>query len=187
MKTMDKGEQSYYRYIQGDKNAFSEVLDIYREGLIFFINRFVGNLDIAEDIAADCFVELIVNPKRYNFSSSLKTYLFTIAHNKAVNFVRKNIRICPLPFDVACQKSTEYECFENEIFLNERKKLLNTAMLKIKSDYRTALHLIYFEDMSYKEAARVMKKTSKQIDNLVARGKTALKKELEKEGFTYED
>ena len=74
---MDNGASSYRRFLDGDKNAFDEILDLYRESLIFFINRFVHNLDTAEDLAADSFAELLVNPKRFNFSCSLKTYLFT--------------------------------------------------------------------------------------------------------------
>lgn len=184
---MNKGESCYQRFVNGDSGAFSEVLDIYRDNLIFFINRFVKNEDIAEEIAADCFAELIVHPKRYNFSASLKTYLFTIAHHKAVNYIRRSEKIKFLPLDEVRQKSVEYEGFENEIFLDERKKQLNTALFELKEDYRTALHLIYFEEMSYRDAAKVMKKSVKQIDNLVARGKTALRNKLEKEGFVYEE
>lgn len=184
---MDKGAYCYQQFVSGDSDAFSEVLDIYRDSLIFFINRFVKNEDTAEEIAADCFVELIVHPKRYNFSTSLKTYLFTIAHNKAVNYIRHSEKIKFLPLDNVCQKSAEYESFEDEILRDEKKRQINDALFEIKDDYRTALHLIYFEEMSYKDAARVMKKTVKQIDNLVTRGKAALRNKLEKEGFVYEE
>lgn len=184
---MDKGAYCYQQFLGGNSDAFSEVLDIYRDSLIFFINRFVKNEDTAEEIAADCFVELIVHPKRYNFSTSLKTYLFTIAHNKAVNYIRRSEKIKFLPLDNVCQKSAEYAGFEDEILRDEKKRQLNDALFEIKDDYRTALHLIYFEEMSYKDAAKVMKRTVKQIDNLVTRGKAALRNKLEKEGFVYEE
>ena len=46
---------------------------------------------------------------------------------------------------------------------------------------RLAVHLVYFEELSYEEAARVMKKSKKQIDNLLYRAKSFLRSELGKE------
>lgn len=64
---MDNGVSSYRRFLEGEKSAFSELLDLYRDNLIFFINRTIHNLHVAEELAADCFVELLIHPKRYNF------------------------------------------------------------------------------------------------------------------------
>ena len=57
----------------------------------------------------------------------------------------------------------------------------------MKAEYREALYLIYYEDMSYRNAATVMKKSEEQITKLVYRGKQRLKAILEQEGFTYAD
>ena len=92
---MDKGAESYRRFLDGDDDALGEIVDLYREGLILFIYKYVANLADAEDLAEDVFVELIVNPQRYGFRSSLKTYIFTLGRNKAVDFVRKQSRIRP--------------------------------------------------------------------------------------------
>lgn len=184
---MVSAEDYYQKYLNGDKSAFSEIIDIYRENLIFFINGYVKNEDTAEELAADCFAELIVHPGRYKFKSSLKTYIFSIAHHKAVNFIKKNARVTLYDSSETIEKSTEYIEFENDILKDEQAKLLHDALPKIKEDYRTALHLVYFEEMSYKEAASVMRKTTKQVDNYVSRGKAALRKILEEEGFCYEE
>ena len=84
-------------------------------------------------------------------------------------------------------KTDEYSSFEDKVLKDEQARQLHNALPKLKSEYRTALMLIYFEDMSYKEAAAVMHKTVKQIDNYLSRGKTALKKLLSEEGFEYEE
>ena len=100
--TLHKGEPEmdnelinscYKRFVAGEKEAFAKIVDEFREGLIYFINRYVNNMDVAEDLSEDVFVELLINPKRYNFTTSLKTYLFTIGRNKAVDYIRKNRRI----------------------------------------------------------------------------------------------
>ena len=105
----ETGESSYRRYLDsrskssnpdkttledGDK-AFGEILEMYRSGLIFFINRFIANIDIAEEIADDTFLELIIHPKRYNFKSPLKTYLYAIGRYKAISFTRKRKHLLP--------------------------------------------------------------------------------------------
>ena len=183
---MGNGESSYRRFLDGDDSAFSEVIDIYRESLIFFINRYVQNLSLSEELAEDCFVELIVYPKRYNFRASLKTFLFTIARNKAVDRLRKLRHTTNLPDTELDIPTQEYESFENEIFKNEQKRILNEAMKELKEEYYTVLHLIYFEEMSNGEAACVMKKSAKQIENLVYRARLRLREILQKRGLDYE-
>lgn len=96
---MDNGAASYRRFIDGDQEAFGEIVDLYRENLIFFIHRYVNDLDTAEDLAEDAFVELIVHPERFEGKSSLKTFLFAIARNKAVDWLRKHKRMKPVPLD----------------------------------------------------------------------------------------
>ena len=63
---------------------------------------------------------------------------------------------------------------------------LRHAMDMIKDEYREVLYLLYFEDMKYEEAGRIMGKSVSQITNLAHRAKKSIKKLLEKEGFTSE-
>ena len=76
---------------------------------------------------------------------------------------------------------------ETPFFENERRHQLYDALAKLKPEYREALYLVYFEDMSYHMAAQVMNKNERQITNLIYRGKQSLKAILEKEGFQYAD
>lgn len=182
---MVSAEESYKHFISGDKNAFSNIINEYRDSLIFYINGIVHNEDTSEEIAADCFAELIVHPSRFGFKSSLKTYLFSVAHYKAVNYIKKNSKLVLFSSGEQIEKSVEYTEFENDILQSEENRALHAALPRIKEEYAEALHLIYFEEMSYKEAALIMHKSVKQIDNYVARGKSALKKILEEEGISH--
>jgi len=67
---MDNGASSYRRFLEGEKEAFDEIIHMYSDGLTFFINHYVQNLAAAEDITIDVFTELIVHPKHYNFKVS---------------------------------------------------------------------------------------------------------------------
>ncbi len=80
----------------------------------------------------------------------------------------------------------DLDYLENAVIKEEEKRQLYSAMNKVSSDYRTILHLLYFEDMSYEEAALVLRKNGKQIKNLAYRAKLSLKSEMEKGGFIYE-
>lgn len=178
------GESLYRQYLSGEKTAFDGIVELYRENLIFFINRYTGDLDAAEDLSQDAFLELLLHPKRYDFRVSLKTYLFTIARNKAFNYLKKQGRIV-YSDEETTEKSEAYRSFEQEMLKNEEKRTLHKAIAGLPQDYATVIHLLYFEDMSYSEAGAVMKKSRKQIENLIMRARAALHATMERE-WSYE-
>ena len=90
--TMEQDMEYYRRYLKGDADALGELMKLYRERLIFFAMEFLSSPDDAEEVAAECFAELALHPLRYRFGSSVKTYLFAIARNKALTLCRKQTR-----------------------------------------------------------------------------------------------
>ena len=182
---MDSGTKAFERYLQGETAAFDEVMELYRENLIFFLCRFVPDFHTAEDLAEDAFVELLLHPHRFRFTVSLKTYLFAIGRNKALTWRKKAARRGEMPpEELACSAAEQPE----ELFLREeQKRLISQTLMQLNDDYRTALHLLYFEQLSYSEIGQIMHKNNKQVENLVYRGRIALKKQLEKEGFCDEN
>ena len=76
---------------------------------------------------------------------------------------------------------------ERSYIREERKIQLHKVIARLVPDYQQVLYLIFFESFSNSEAAKIMKKSDKQMKNLVFRAKQALKKELEKDGFEYEE
>ncbi len=177
---MDNGESSYRRFLNGDESAFREILDMYSENLIFFINRYVNNISVAQELSEDVFVEILLHKRRYNFKTSLKTYLFTIGRNKAVSYVRRCARKPEYAYEYI-ENEADRKNLEDEFIRKEQERELHEALERLNNDYKTVLHLIYFENMSANEAASVMKKNKKQIENLLYRAKQALRKELESE------
>jgi RNA polymerase sigma-70 factor (ECF subfamily) len=181
---MDNGEGSYRRFLDGDESGFDELVEMYREPLINFINGFLHNPSESEDVAEDAFVELIVHPGRYSFRSSLKTYLFSVARNKAVDRVRREKKYYSSPIDELDMADTDM--VEECIFSKENGEKVRVALERINPEYSAILRLIYIEGMTSEEAAAVMKKSKKQIANLTYRAKQSLKRAMEKGGFSYE-
>ena len=177
---MDNGESSYRRFLDGAEKAFREILDLYSENLIFFINRYVNNISIAQELSEDVFVEILLHKKRYNFKTSLKTYLFTIGRNKAVSYLRRCARRPEYAFEYI-ENEADRKNLEDEFIKKEQVRKLHEAIENLNEDYKTALHLIYFENMSTDDTAAIMKKNRKQIENILYRAKLALRKELESE------
>lgn len=178
---MDNGASSYRRFLNGDESAFDEIIKESFDNLVFFIDRYVHDIHAAEDIAIDAFSDLVVNKHRYNFKVTLKTYLFMLGRSRALNYIkhRKVIEFVELTEAV---NTAEQKKLEEIILSDERKRIVNNALNALPDDMRVVIHLIYFEDLSYDEAAKVMKKNRKQVDNLLYRAKKELRIILGKDG-----
>lgn len=179
---MENGESSYRRYLDGDEAAFDDIIKLYRDNLTFFINRFVHDLDTAEDLAIDTFLYLIVHRYRYHFKTPLKTYLFMIGRSRALDYLKHQKKFTMVELTEAEREISPGISLEELILLDERKQTLNRAISQLPPDMQTALHLVYFEDLSYEDAAKVMKKSKKQVANLLYRAKDKLRTILGKDG-----
>ena len=180
--TMDNGASSYRRFLGGDKAAFDEIMKELFTGLVFFIDRYVRNLHTAQDIAIDVFSDLIAYPNRYNFRVSLKTYLYMLGRSRALDHLRRQKHIRFVELSEADMLADEHNDLEQQLLADEQKQAVNAAIAKLPQDMQAAVHLVYFEQMSYQEAARVMKKNHKQVDNLLYRAKKELRIILGEDG-----
>jgi len=179
---MDNGASSYRRFLDGDESAFDEIMKELFDNLVFFIDRYVHDVHAAEDIAIDAFSDLVVNKHRYNFKVTLKTYLFMLGRSRALNYIKHRKVIDFVELTEAEKASSEQETLEDIVLADERKRVVNNALNSLPDDMRVVIHLIYFEDLSYDEAAKVMKKNRKQVDNLLYRAKKELRIILGKDG-----
>ena len=179
---MDNGESSYRRFLDGDESAFEDIMKKLFRGLVFFIDGFVHDTHAAEDIAIDAFSDLIVHKYRYNFKVSLKTYLYMIGRSRALDYIRHRKVIDFVELSEAQAVADDSEALEEMVLEDDRKRQVNAAIAKLPEDMRAVVHLIYFEEMTYEEAAKVMKKNRKQVDNLLYRAKKELRIILGKDG-----
>ncbi len=178
---MDNGACSYRRFLDGDESAFDEIMKELFDSLVFFVNRYVGDVHAAEDIAIDVFSDLVVNKSRYNFKVTLKTYLFMLGRSRALNYIKRRKIIDFAPLEKA-ELVSEEQTLEEIVLASERKRVVNNALNALPEQMRVVIHLIYFEQLSYDEAARVMGKNRKQVDNLLYRAKKELSIILGKDG-----
>ena len=196
---MNETDELIYERFLSEKNESDLLILIerHRESLMLFLNGFVGNIGDAEELMMDTFAEVAAGPTLFSGRSSFRTWLFSIGKNLALMRLRKAKRFALRPANSQDNDSGEAQpdtpaeertgSPEFEIIKSERNRQLYEAMGHLNEEYRRILVLMYFEGMSHDEVSRVMHRNKKQIYNLAERGKTALKAELKKMGFAYED
>lgn len=185
---MDSGTFNYRRYRDGgDEDGLAEIIKEYKDGLIFYLNSIVGNIHTAEDLAEDTFVLLGTKKPRDKGTGSFKTWLYTIGRNIALDSLRHKRAGCEITNGEYTEIAADEESLEISYIREERKIAVHRAMGVLKIEYRQVLYLIYFEELSAKDAAAIMKKSVHCTETLVYRARKALKSELEKENFIYEE
>ena len=184
---MDNGASSYRRFLDGDDKGIAEIVGDYKDGLILYLNGYVNNIFIAEELTEDTFFRLITKKPKYCGKSTFKSWLYAIGRNVAVDFLRHNSKMLNTTIEDMESYLSEEESLEQSYIKEERKIVVHKALSELPTDYKTVLWLVYFEGFSSKEAAIVMKKNERQIKNLLYRAKQSLKSKLEKEGFIYEE
>ena len=177
---MKTDKDLYNEFLNGNNEAFNELISKYQHNLLYFIMRYIKSKEAAEDILQDVIVYVLEKKENYNFEYSFKTYLYMIAKSRALNYIKKQNR---------CINYNEYENLyediedvEDKIFTSERQIKIRNVINKMKPDYQTAIYLTQIEDMSYKDVARIMDKDIGQIKALVHNSKKKLKELLKKEG-----
>jgi len=183
---MDNGASSYLHFLQGDDSALSELVRDYKDGLILFLNRYVNNIHTAEDLAEDTFFKLITQKPHYTQRCSFKTWLYTIGRNMAVDYLRLNERIEAMDEEEMNRLGADMENLERSYLQKTQTITVHRALGSLHPDYAQVLHLKYFEDLSNDQIAVVMRKSRRQIVNLLYHAKLSLKEHLDKEGFEYE-
>ena len=96
---MDNGASSYRRFLDGDNNGLTEIVRDYKDGLILYINSFVGNIYVAEELMEDTFFKLITKKPKFSEKYSFKTWLYTIGRNVAIDYLRKNSKNLEVPLE----------------------------------------------------------------------------------------
>ncbi len=183
---MDNGAGSYRRYLDGDETGFIEIVRDYKDGLIFYLDSFVRDLSIAEELAEDTFVRLGIRKPHFSERSSFRTWLYAIGRNIALDYLRKRAKDAAVPLDDVGELA-DPALPESAYIREERKLRIHRAMQTLKSEYRQVLWLRYFEGFSAKETGRIMRKSPHNIETLTYRARQALKAELLREGFHDED
>ena len=177
----------YRAFWNGDTSAVERLVREYSDGLIRFAYCYVKNATVAEEIMEDAFTALIVKRRSFDTAENLRAYLYKAVRNKCVDYLRfrkKRVPIEDLDGELVADES---ENAETSLLRNENKKAVYQALQSLPPQYREVLYLTYYEDYTAEDLARILRKTKKQIYNLLHRAKNSLKELLVKEGISHEN
>ena len=178
------GASSYRRFPQGDQTALDQILIAYSDSLVRFAYSLVHNASAAEDIAAESIAVLLMKTRKFRDEGHMRAYLYKIARYKSMDYLRLHRYTVALEDVENVLGSGDPE---QDLVREERDEIIYRCMQALPESYRQVLQLSYFDSFSVQDICAIIHKTPKQVYNLLARAKVALKQLLEKEGITHED
>lgn len=176
-------ETLFENLLGGDQAALRPLMERYGDALTLYVNGYVHDIDAAEDMMIEAYSRMLAKRPRLR-EGGFKPYLYKTARNLALRHLTHRNRF--MSMDDLGSEPEGSERVEDSILGDERVRALYRCLDKIQPDYREALYLVYIEGMSYEKAGAIMRKTRKQVDHLVERGKKAMRPLLAKEGISYD-
>ena len=146
----------------GDQKAYAELMQRYKDSIYFMALKMVNNKDDAMDLTVETFGKAFENLEKYKPDFAFSTWLFRIATNNCIDFIRKKrlnvVSLSTLTDDDGEERQLEVRSEnlnpeETSIKKQESEKLKNIVE-QLPSRYRTLIMLRYFEEQSYEEIAQ---------------------------------
>jgi len=146
------------RATNGDQRAFAELMGRYRDAIYYMLLKMVNNASDAEDLTIEAFGKAFKNITQYAPNYAFSTWLFKIATNNCIDFIRKK-KASHVSLD---HNDEEHEKASmdlqapvldpEESLINDQKiKLMRSVVSKLKPRYRKLIELRYFNELSYEE------------------------------------
>ncbi len=147
---------------EDDQTAFAELMERYRESIYFMFLKMVHNKDDAEDLMIESFGKAFKNLHNYKPSYAFSTWLYRIATNNGIDYIRKK-RVSTTSLDNPFtnkdgdELNLEVRDFrpdpEEELIKTQKKNNLREVVSTLKPRYKRLIELRYFEEFSYEEIA----------------------------------
>ena len=156
------------RYLQGDADAFTEIVNRYKNPLYAFLRRFLNRQDLVEDVFQETFLQLYNSREKFDLSRPLRPWLFTIAANKAKDALRKMQRHSSMSLGAIADTSdvsiddvlnlfASYDVTPDQEASNtETAQRVRQIVADMPENLRGILILAYFEQFSYKHMAEIL-------------------------------
>lgn len=175
-------DQIIQSVLDGNTRNFEILVNRYKNRLVNFINKMISDYEEAQNIAQDVFIKIYETLGRYRMENSFQSFIFTIAKNLTLNYIKKSKRT--IFFSQLFTKNDEdrhldysYDAPQETNFDDRAKdRMLMEALEQLKENQRLALVLKVYVGFSYQQIADVTGWTIPKIETLISRAKTQLKK-----------
>lgn len=163
----------------GDSEAFTKLIEAYQNPVYNLTYRMLGNADEAEEAAQETFLRVYTRLDRYDPAYKLSTWVLSIASHYCIDRLRKR-RVTwlsldePLPAQFAPQLSSNAPGPETSVLMSDRQLRVQALVDSLQPDYRAAVILRYWYDMSYEEIADTMETTVSAVKSRLFRARRML-------------
>lgn len=165
----DKGKRDYslvLQAIEGNQSAYADLMNNYHDSLYFMLLKMTNNATDAEDMTIEAFGKAFKSIHLYSPKYAFSTWLFRIATNNAIDFIRKKKQgILSIDKNIGgdenglslSQNLNSGDLDPEEIFVREQKiELMRQVVERLKPHYKLLIELRYFKEYSYEEIADEM-------------------------------
>ena len=164
-QNLSEKAQFDYRLVQlalnGDQKAYAELMDRYRDAIYFMLLKMVNNKSDAEDLTIEAFGKAFKNLRQYTPNYAFSTWLFKIATNNCIDFIRKkkanHVSIDQTPEEMDDPTHNLQAAIpdpEETMIKSQKEILMRSVVSKLKPRYRNLVELRYFKEFSYEEIAQ---------------------------------
>jgi RNA polymerase sigma-70 factor (ECF subfamily) len=172
--------------VEGSEEAFSELLGFYLKPVFNFVFRMAGNAKDAEDITQEVFIKLWKNLKKYEPGKNFKAWLFSIARNTAIDWLRKRKNISFSEFE---DEEGENQLFNlvpdagpwpDELAVKaENSKIMDEMVGKLPVIYKEVIVLRYKNQFTFEEIGKITKRPLNTVKSQHQRALNSLRKLLD--------
>lgn len=176
------------RVKRGDRAAFTELVEKYKQPVMNFVFRTLRDEIEAEDLAQNVFLQVYKSRARYERTAKFSTWLFTIARNLCLNEIRRRSRHPVDSMDTPHpeQEDQPLHQFEDHKTASPPERLLHSeleqkieqALAVLPENQRLAILLCRQDELSYEEIAKVLGCSVSATKSLIHRGRETLKQKL---------
>lgn len=167
----------------GNAELYGEIIQRYQAKLSHYLKKFIRDADELEDVLQNVFIKAYKNLNSFNIQKRFSPWIYRIAHNEAINFLKKNskygLSLDDWEYDVIDEKMD----FKKELDQELTRDQINKALASIKVKYQEPLVLYFFEQKTYEEIGEILHLPINTVGTLISRGKQNLKKFLDKEKY----
>ena len=166
------------RVLGGDDEAFSEIVERYKNPLVNYLTHLVRSRERAEDVAQDAFVRLYRNASKYREQERLGPYLYRIATNLVVTTARREKRWSLLLPRLHASTNQSVPAPDSGLLTDEIKSKVSAALGALPVKYLAPIVLCDIEEWSYEEIARALECRVGTVKSRIFRGRELLRRQL---------
>lgn len=178
------------RAAAGDGVCFDQLVDRYHRQIANFVFRMVGNYETALDLTQEVFIKVYSSLGRYNPEFKFSTWIYKIASNTAIDYLRKQ-SVSVSPLYMVSGDDEEFELPipakgpnpERALERTERSAQIEEAISKLPPRYRELIVLRHVSELSYDEIAEVTALPLGTVKNRIFRAREAMRKHLIRMGI----